>query len=88
MARSPHRSDEDSLDVKEKAVEAIDHIEVGPGAKYKPGLTEDERNWLNNIDPKEASRIYHKVDLRLVPMLALLYLIAHLDRVCNHRMLL
>ncbi|KXT09413.1 hypothetical protein AC579_8437 [Pseudocercospora musae] len=80
MAPSPHRSGEVWPDVKKEAVEAIDHIEVGPGAKYKPGLTEDERNWLNNIDLKEASRIYHKVDLRLVPMLALLYLIAHLDR--------
>lgn len=78
MAHSPSRSDSD-VEVKEKEIDAVTHLENGPPPKTK-GLTEEERLWLSNIDPKEANRIYHKVDRRLVPMLAALYLIAHLDR--------
>lgn len=79
MSRSPGRSDEGSLSVKEKAHEAVEYLEKGP--QNIKGLSEEERAWLASVDQKEASRIYHKVDVRLVPMLALLYLIAHLDRV-------
>lgn len=32
------------------------------------------------FDPKETKRILRKVDFRLVPVLALLYLLAFLDR--------
>ncbi|KAF2211028.1 hypothetical protein CERZMDRAFT_44134 [Cercospora zeae-maydis SCOH1-5] len=78
MAHSPSRSDSD-IEVKEKEVDAIDHVENGPPPKTK-GMTDEERLWLSRVDPEQASRIYHKVDKRLVPMLALLYLIAHLDR--------
>ncbi|USW55778.1 Putative major facilitator superfamily, MFS transporter superfamily [Septoria linicola] len=78
MSHSPGRSDS-SAEVKEKEIGYVDHLEKGPQIKTK-GLTDEERQWLSNIDPKEANRIYHKVDRRLVPMLALLYLIAHLDR--------
>lgn len=44
-------------------------------------LSPEDREWLHSVDEKTARKIYHKVDLRLVPMLAILYLIAHLDRV-------
>jgi hypothetical protein len=77
MSRSPQRSDAESLDVKEKAQDAI-HVAVGPA--HTKAVTDEERAWLASIDTKEQDRIYHKVDRRLVPMLALLYLIAHLDR--------
>lgn len=79
MAYSPERSDADSLSEKEKTGEVIQHIEEAVTRTNK-GITEEERQWLANIDTKEQDRIYHKVDRRLVPMLALLYLIAHLDR--------
>lgn len=79
MAYSPHRSDADSLSTKEKTAEIIEHIEDSKPRIVK-GITDEERQWLSNIDTKEQDRIYHKVDRRLVPMLALLYLIAHLDR--------
>lgn len=39
---------------------------------------------MQNMTEKEKSSIFHKVDMRLVPMLALLYLIAHLDRASGH----
>ena len=50
----------------------------GKQASYP--LSEDDRAWLDSVDAKVQRRIYNKVDVRLVPMLALLYLIAHLDR--------
>jgi hypothetical protein len=43
--------------------------------QVKPGMTAEDVEWLNSIPPREQARIYHKVDRRLVPMLALLYLI-------------
>lgn len=45
-----------------------------------PGLSQEDSDWLRDFPEKEKSRTFHKVDKRLVPMLALLYLIAHLDR--------
>lgn len=45
-----------------------------------PGLSHDDSEWLRHLPEKEKRGIFHKVDKRLVPMLALLYLIAHLDR--------
>lgn len=79
MSHSPQRSDADSLSEKEKTGEVFTHIEEATTRPTK-GITDEERQWLANIDTKEQDRIYHKVDRRLVPMLALLYLIAHLDR--------
>ncbi|KJY00553.1 major facilitator superfamily transporter like protein [Zymoseptoria brevis] len=77
LHRSSHRSDSDSIDVEKKDTEAIEVV-VGPA--HVKAVTDEERAWLASIDTKEQDRIYHKVDRRLVPMLALLYLIAHLDR--------
>lgn len=46
----------------------------------KAGLTLDDAEFLYSIDKAEQKKIYHKVDWRLCPMLAVLYLISHLDR--------
>lgn len=54
--------------------------EAQPTYQVKPGMTAEDAEWLANLPQKEQDRIFHKVDIRLVPMLALLYLIAHLDR--------
>jgi hypothetical protein len=56
-----------SLD-KEKEAQATLH-------QVKPGMTAEDVEWMNSVPPREQARIYHKVDRRLVPMLALLYLI-------------
>jgi hypothetical protein len=77
---SPRLSDQDGHDFKVESVDAIEYVEKDVVPRVK-GLSEDDRQWLSSIDAKEGDRIYHKVDRRLVPMLALLYLIAHLDRV-------
>jgi hypothetical protein len=38
------------------------------------GLSPAEIDALANVDPKEEARILRKIDFRLVPLLALLYL--------------
>jgi hypothetical protein len=40
--------------------------------QIKPGMTAEDAGWLAIIPPQEQARIFHKVDRRLVPMLALL----------------
>lgn len=64
--------------------EQIYQIENGSSEekrKYlRAGLTSEDADFLLDLTPKQKSAIYHKVDVRVVPMLALLYLIAHLDR--------
>lgn len=59
---------------------SIHSVEEAKNFKQTPAITVEEREWLASLDIKEQNRIFHKVDVRLVPMLALLYLIAHLDR--------
>jgi hypothetical protein len=60
-----------------------DHLEEG-GAKYlqyrTAGLLEDDASFLASFTPAQESAIYRKIDVRLVPLLSLLYLISHLDR--------
>lgn len=69
--------DEDPRSSLEKAPhESTLHVEE----LMRGGLTEEDAQFLHDMPLKEQSRIYHKVDIRLVPMLALLYLVAHLDR--------
>lgn len=67
--------DEDRLDDGEKAtaVHVIDNFRV-------LGLTDDDAAFYNNFGQERRKRVVQKVDRRLVPMLALLYLVSHLDR--------
>jgi len=63
----------------------IDSISLEKEAKatfraVKPGLSAEDADWLANLPLEEQQRIFRKVDKCLVPMLALLYLILHLDR--------
>jgi hypothetical protein len=44
------------------------------------GLSDDDADFYNNYTPEKRARTKRKIDIRLTPMLALLYLISHLDR--------
>ncbi|KAK5175408.1 uncharacterized protein LTR77_000547 [Saxophila tyrrhenica] len=44
------------------------------------GLTHEDAEFYQNYSEKDRKRTRHKVDIRLVPLLAALYLVAHLDR--------
>ncbi|UQC91151.1 major facilitator superfamily transporter [Colletotrichum lupini] len=59
----------------EKVPEAI---EVGPYRVY--GLSTEDADFFNNYPEEKRKKTFHKVDVRLIPMLALLYLICHIDR--------
>jgi hypothetical protein len=58
---------------KATAVHVIDNFRV-------LGLTNDDADFYNAFSEERRRRIVRKVDMRLVPMLAILYLISHLDR--------
>ncbi|KAF6831557.1 MFS transporter [Colletotrichum musicola] len=59
----------------EKAPEAI---EIGPYRVF--GLSTEDADFFNNYPEEKRKKVFHKVDVRLIPMLALLYLICHIDR--------
>ncbi|KAJ5165541.1 uncharacterized protein N7500_007371 [Penicillium coprophilum] len=44
------------------------------------GLTPDDADFYNNYPEEKRKKVFHKVDKRLIPMLAVLYLICHIDR--------
>ncbi|KAI8301820.1 hypothetical protein K4K59_000814 [Colletotrichum sp. SAR11_240] len=59
----------------EKVPEAI---EIGPYRVF--GLSTEDADFYNNYPEDSRKKVFHKVDKRLIPMLALLYLICHIDR--------
>ena len=76
--------DVNDLVMKEAKVD-YKHIEDGAASnKYdealQAGLSPDDARFLADFTPPQERRVFRKVDLRVVPMLALLYLISHLDR--------
>ncbi|KAH7130898.1 major facilitator superfamily domain-containing protein [Dactylonectria macrodidyma] len=44
------------------------------------GLDPQDAEFYTNFPEEKRKKVFHKVDVRLVPMLALLYLICHIDR--------
>lgn len=58
---------------KAPAVHVIDNFRV-------LGLTDEDADFYNGFSQERRKRIMRKVDCRLVPMLAILYLVSHLDR--------
>lgn len=76
---------QDSISSMEKDQSGIQHVEDGfrqdkfDGYREK-GLTDEDAHFLLRFRRKEETAIYRKVDCRVVPLLALLYLISHLDR--------
>merc|ERR1711974_92193 len=74
----------DSSETVSLEKEQVAHVEDGISEqkrKYlRAGLSSEDADFLLDLTPKQQSAIYHKVDIRLVPMLALLYLISHIDR--------
>lgn len=58
---------------KQHSVEHIDGFNV-------LGLNQEDADFYRNFSKKERDIARHKVDIRLVPLLALLYLMSHLDR--------
>ncbi|OQO00720.1 hypothetical protein B0A48_13211 [Cryoendolithus antarcticus] len=62
--------------IDEKAGVSVQHLESSLNA----GLSLEDAAFLHEFSVKEQKRIFRKVDWHVVPMLALLYLMANLDR--------
>lgn len=62
--------------VYEEKVSANEHLYPF----LKAGLSIEDAQFMHNLPSSEQDKIFHKVDWRLCPMLAILYLISHLDR--------
>lgn len=76
-AKEMATTDGDRSDTQSLEKGGVEHTER---LAWNSNLNEEDAAWLASIPPREQARIFHKVDRRLVPMLALLYLIAHIDR--------
>ncbi|KAF9889260.1 hypothetical protein FE257_007573 [Aspergillus nanangensis] len=59
----------------ENSAQAVD---IGPF--HVVGLSADDADFYINYPEDQRKKVFRKVDVRLVPMLALLYLICHIDR--------
>lgn len=73
--KMPTKRDTTMIEDKDRDSVSLDKEAQATLHQIKPGMTAEDVEWLNSITPRERARIYHKVDRRLVPMLALLYLI-------------
>lgn len=74
---APQNADTQSID---KDLEKVDYIEVNHNKYANVGLTQEETDFYENFPDDKRKKMIRKVDVRLVPVLALLYLMAHIDR--------
>lgn len=65
----------------EKDVEKVDHIEVNHNKYANIGLTAEETEFYENYPEDGKKRMVRKIDFRLVPFLALLYLMVSEDNI-------
>ena len=74
-------TDKASLASIGKDLEKVDIIEDVSVNKYAHlGLSNDEIEFFETFPADKHKRMLRKIDVRLVPVLALLYLAAHIDR--------
>lgn len=77
--------------IRKEDVEVVDqpaHVENLPKPSHVTeidtfrvvGLTVDDEQFYTSFSEERRKKVFRKVDVRLVPMLALLYLICHIDR--------
>lgn len=65
--------------VDEKDLEKVDMVEIT--TKYaRLGISEEDATFYESFSEDRQRKMLWKVDIRLVPFLALLYLCAHIDR--------
>ncbi|RGP65252.1 hypothetical protein FSPOR_7386 [Fusarium sporotrichioides] len=73
------KSDIEVADQKPAHLEnSAEAIEIGGFRVF--GLDPDDADFYNSYTEEQRKKVFRKVDVRLVPMLALLYLICHIDR--------
>lgn len=64
-----------------KDLEKVDIIEHYQANRYANiGLSNEDADFFDNFPLEARKKLVRKIDVRLVPVLALLYLAAHIDR--------
>jgi hypothetical protein len=66
----------DSKDLEK--IEIIERLEVNKYANI--GLSFEDADFFDNFPQEKHKKMIRKIDVRLVPVLALLYLASHIDR--------
>ncbi|USW57961.1 Putative major facilitator superfamily, MFS transporter superfamily [Septoria linicola] len=76
------QTDRDSVSISSiaKDVEKVDVIESVNLKYVNIGLSAEDTDFFENFSEEKRKRMIRKIDVRLVPVLALLYLAAHIDR--------
>jgi hypothetical protein len=71
----------------EKDLEKVDYIEVNHNKYANIGLTAEETDFYENYPEEGRKKMIRKIDVRLVPVLALLYLMVSPDDIywCHSR---
>ncbi|KAK8156531.1 high-affinity nicotinic acid transporter [Phyllosticta citrichinensis] len=70
--------DSKSADVENFHTEKVDYSYQQTASPN--GITKEDLDFLNNFPDEKRKKILRKVDLRLMPMLTLLYLVAYIDK--------
>lgn len=80
------KDDSDQFSLDKVPQESTQHVEE----LMRGGLNAEDAHFLHNVPEKEQRRIFHKVDVRLVPMLALLLVLSfpYSLRSCSGRSIL
>ena len=65
----------------EKDLEKVDYIEVNHNKYANIGLTAEETDFYENYPEDARKKMIRKIDVRLVPVLALLYLMVSLHEI-------
>jgi hypothetical protein len=65
----------------EKDLEKVDYIEVNHNKYANIGLTAEETDFYENYPEEARKKMIRKIDVRLVPVLALLYLMVSANEI-------
>lgn len=74
--------DQDSFCSNEKVLGDAEMLEVSNAVNQYTGigLSDEAAHFYDDFTEDRKARMFRKIDFRLVPVLALLYLAAHIDR--------
>ena len=74
LIMAPQTTDKASTHSMEKDLEKVDYIEVNHNKYANIGLTAEETDFYENYPEEARKKMIRKIDVRLVPVVALLYL--------------
>jgi hypothetical protein len=73
MARTDERSNSEPEVANQHQIIELDNFKV-------LGLSPEDADFYTAFSPSRRKKLLRKIDVRLIPMLATLYLISHIDR--------